>query len=117
MNQVIRSKGFFWIATRSDFVFNWSQAGSSFTVGPYGKWYSAVPKDQWPTDVALKDQITLDWDSTYGDRKNEIVFIGQNLEKEKIANLLNEALLSDEEYQLAKESKLIFKDEFPGSPS
>ena len=114
MGGVIRSKGFFWIASRPDWSFNWSQAGSSFTVGPYGKWYAAVPKEEWPEDDALTDQIAQDWDSSYGDRKNEIVFIGQNMDKEKVNKLLNEALLSDEEYRQCQESKVSFEDQFPG---
>ncbi|MCL4132446.1 UNVERIFIED_CONTAM: hypothetical protein GTU68_013246 [Idotea baltica] len=113
MGGVIRSKGFFWIASRPDWVFNWSQAGSSFTVGQYGKWYSAVPKNQWPEDDALQDQISLNWDSNYGDRKNEIVFIGQDMDKEKILNILNEALLSDSDYLEHRESRIVFEDKFP----
>ena len=114
MGGVIRSKGFFWIASRPDWSFNWSQAGSFFTVGPYGKWYAAVPKEEWPEDDALTDQIAQGWDSSYGDRKNEIVFIGQNMDKEKVNKLLNEALLSDEEYCQCQESKVSFEDQFPG---
>lgn len=113
MGGVIRSKGFFWMASQPDWSYNWSQAGASFTVGPFGKWYAAVPKSEWPEEDVLMDQITMDWNSDYGDRKNEIVFIGQNMDKDKILRVLNESLLSDAEYKAHQESKVVFEDQFP----
>ena len=113
MHGVIRSKGFFWIASRPDWVCNWSQAGTSFTIGPIGKWYAAVPKEEWPKEPELLDSITLDWDKEFGDRKNKIVFIGQNMNKEKMLTEFNNALMTDEELKMPRDEWKKLKDSFP----
>ncbi len=113
MKGVLRSKGFFWTASRPDWVSSWSQAGSSFTVGAFGKWYSAMPQEEWPTDTAFKDQMQEDWSEQFGDRKNQIVFIGQDMDKEAILDALNFALLDEEEQKIPRSEWLNFIDPFP----
>lgn len=104
---VIRSKGIFWLASRPDFIGNWSQAGQAFTVGALGKWWATVPKKEWPTDPEMRIIIETDWHQEFGDRKNAIVFIGQNMNREKILNALEDALLKDSEMDKP------LKDPFP----
>jgi G3E family GTPase len=110
---VLRSKGFFWLATRSGFVGTWSQAGISFSVGAMGRWWAVVDRNEWPDDEELVQRLEQDWHPIYGDRCNKIVFIGQNMNQEKIENALRGALLTEEE--LAHEQSLLseMKDPFP----
>jgi G3E family GTPase len=113
MDGVLRSKGFFWIASKPEWVCNWSQAGTAFTIGAVGKWYSAIPKSDWPEDSALIAEILADWDDKYGDRLNKIVFIGQNMNKEKIVAELDKSLMTEEEIINLEKGKLNLVDPFP----
>jgi G3E family GTPase len=114
LNGVVRSKGFFWLATRSDWIGNWSQAGKSFTIGAIGKWWSAIPHTEWPKDVKSRDAILKDWHQDFGDRKNIIVFIGMDFDKEKLAKELNGCLLNDEELSRYYDGEdFLLKDPFP----
>jgi G3E family GTPase len=90
----LRAKGLFWVATRPDFIGLFSIAGSLCTMDCAGVWFAASPKEDWPTDPEELALIEKDWDATYGDRGNEIVFIGKNLDKEKYLELLNKCLLT-----------------------
>jgi G3E family GTPase len=113
MSGVLRSKGFFWLATRPDWVGNWSQAGQSFTIGVMGKWWAAVPSSQWPTDSVSRDSVLQDWNEDYGDRKNVIVFIGQEIDESGLTASLSSALLTDEELKIDRSLWSEFSDPFP----
>jgi G3E family GTPase len=93
----LRVKGLFWIATRPNYIGLWSQAGQVVTLECVGRWYAASPQEDWPTVKEDLDIIKKDWDEVYGDRGQELVFIGQNLDKEADKNLLDSCLLTDEE--------------------
>ncbi len=73
---VVRAKGFFWIATRPDFVGDMSQAGPVVRHQGIGRWWTAVPKNKWPDDDDFTENIRKNWSKEYGDRRQEIVFIG-----------------------------------------
>ena len=73
---VIRAKGFFWLATRSDFVGEISQAGALVRTGKRGLWWSAVPRGQWPDHPEWHEAMKPYLDPVWGDRRQEIVFIG-----------------------------------------
>jgi G3E family GTPase len=73
---VIRSKGFFWLATRPDFVGELALAGSMLQYKGMGRWWTAVPKQTWPIGPEFDEMITQYWDKDYGDRRQEIVIIG-----------------------------------------
>lgn len=97
---VIRSKGLFWIASREDQALIWGQAGGSLKADSAGTWWSSMPKlerHQYMAYIDNKKEIESDWDENFGDRKNELVFIGQDLDKEKITSELNDCLSTDEE--------------------
>ncbi len=93
---VIRSKGFFWLATRPRFVGVWSQAGGACQYEAGALWWAAVPKERWPEegDEILTD-IRQQWQEPFGDRRQEIVIIGQNLEQAALTAMLDASLLSD----------------------
>ncbi|HYZ72893.1 MAG TPA: zinc metallochaperone GTPase ZigA [Chthoniobacterales bacterium] len=97
---LLRSKGFFWLATRNDIVGGWSQAGGSAEHRPAGIWWAAVPKEHWPAEKEVQDYIEKEWRTPYGDRRQELVFIGQDLPKAEMLAALQECLLDDEEMAL-----------------
>lgn len=73
---VVRAKGFFWLATRPHHVGELSQAGALVRTGKRGLWWAAVPKAQWPDHAAWRDAMKPYLDPVWGDRRQEIVFIG-----------------------------------------
>ncbi|MND79144.1 putative metal chaperone YciC [compost metagenome] len=73
---VVRAKGFFWLATRPHFVGEISQAGALVRTGRTGLWWSAVPKERWPQTPEFAEMMKPYLDPVWGDRRQEIVFIG-----------------------------------------
>ena len=111
--KLIRSKGFFWLATRPMYAGSWSQAGGIAHHGFAGMFWKAIPKDRWPSDKETLDFINEKWVEPFGDMRQELVFIGQGLDKDKIINLLDECLLSDEDLLLGRKHWETFSDPFP----
>lgn len=102
---IIRSKGLFWLASRSNQALLWSSAGGSCEADSAGVWWSSMSfsdRINYAAFIENKDQIESQWDASFGDRKIELVFIGQNLKKEKITHQLEDCLLTDVEVQLWK---------------
>jgi len=97
---LLRSKGFFWLATRNNVIGGWSQSGGSAEHRPIGIWWAAVPKERWPAEQEVHDYIAKEWHSPYGDRRQELVFIGQDLPKAEMLATLQECLLDDQEMSL-----------------
>ena len=92
---VIRSKGIFWMASRPEEAILWSQAGGSMKAEVYGKWWASVAEKQRLKSLAyLENEAALEskWDLTWGDRLNEIVLIGQDMNREKIEHDLRGCL-------------------------
>ncbi len=97
---IIRSKGLFWLASRPEQALTWSQAGGSFKADSAGVWWSSMPYEKrmrYGAFIENQRQIESGWDKTYGDRKNEIVFIGQDMSKENIKAELDSCLSTEEE--------------------
>ncbi len=92
---VIRSKGFVWLATRPDRVGGWSQAGAVTQFGPHGRWWASAPKDYWPEDPAWRATIEKVWNPPYGDRRQEIVLIGQHMDRAALTHGFDACLVSD----------------------
>ncbi|MDX2203378.1 MAG: zinc metallochaperone GTPase ZigA [Hyphomicrobiaceae bacterium] len=91
---VVRAKGFFWLATRPQWVGELSMAGALVRHGAAGYWWAAVPKEHWPQDDTLVARIQKGWHKHWGDRKQEIVFIGTNdMDKDAITAELNACLM------------------------
>ncbi len=97
---VIRSKGFFWLASRPEWTGVWAQAGRITELGPAGIWWAAVDKGQWPEDPEERASIKADWQKPWGDRRQELVFIGRDMDRAGIEAGLREALLTDAEVAL-----------------
>jgi G3E family GTPase len=94
---LFRSKGYFWLASRPQAAGQWSQAGGIAHYGYGGMFWKAVPKERWPTDPEYLKSIDEQWVEPFGDMRQEMVFIGQNLDKEAIILALNECLLTDDD--------------------
>lgn len=77
---VIRAKGHFWVATRPEWVAEFSLAGALSSVKPLGTWWAAVPQERWPDHQSARDHITQNWSDPWGDRRQEIVFIGAGID-------------------------------------
>ncbi|EMY6775131.1 TPA: zinc metallochaperone GTPase ZigA [Vibrio alginolyticus] len=111
--KLIRSKGYFWLATRPEFVGQWSQAGGIARYGVAGMFWKAIPKEEWPTAQDYLDAINDIWLEPYGDMRQELVFIGQGLEQEKLIARLNECLLTEDEMEQGLDYWLSLEDPFP----
>lgn len=110
---LLRSKGYFWLASRYDIAASWSQAGGSAIYRPAGFWWGAMPKKQWSQDPELSKIIMEQWQEPHGDRRQELVYIGQDLPKGVIISALNDCLLTDEEMEKDVESWKSLEDPFP----
>ena len=111
--KLIRSKGYFWLATRPQFAGHWSQAGGICEYGYAGMFWKAVPKENWPTDQDYLDSIAETWVEPFGDMRQELVFIGQNLDQSAITDALDNCLLSEDAVLKGKEYWATFTDPFP----
>lgn len=109
---LLRSKGYFWLATRHDMIGMWSQAGGSAEYRPVGYWWASVP--ELPGDEETIRAIRADWQEPYGDRRQQLVYIGQNLPKEAMLSELRKCLLNDREMAFGPEEwKARLRDPFP----
>lgn len=117
---VLRSKGFMWLANSHTTAYYWSHAGQHFEIRDEGEWWGAVPDSDWPNNKAQRDVVLADFDLTtnYGDRRQEIVFIGARMDEAAICDQLDGALLSDEEmvqyvkqYEKDADPKHVFVEE------
>jgi G3E family GTPase len=110
---VVRSKGFFWLASRPTYAGSWSQAGAVCRHGAAGLWWAAVPKAHWPTDPEALQSIEKDWDPNVGDARQEIVLIGIDMDEADLRLRLNACLLTDTEMAEGPAAWLGFADPFP----
>lgn len=94
---VIRTKGFFWLVNRPDYVGELSQAGAFIRYEGLGRWWVATPKENWPEDQTFETLVAEQWDKDYGDRRQEIVFIGlkSKINEQEIRKQLDAALVDD----------------------
>jgi G3E family GTPase len=110
---VLRSKGFFWLATRMDWAGSLSQAGAACRTEAAGFWWAAVDRNQWPDDDEECREITRLWEKPFGDRRQELVIIGQDMDRDAVTARLDACLLTDEEMALGPEAWVtMFKDPF-----
>lgn len=111
--KLIRSKGYFWLATRPEFAWQWSQAGGIARYGFAGMFWHAVPRDSWPEDEESLENIFKLWEEPFGDMRQELVFIGQGLDQKAMTDTLDQCLLTQEELLRGKEYWLTLNDPFP----
>jgi len=112
LDTVIRSKGFMWLATRHDVVGVWSQVGAVISLDYGGEWWASVAEKELPTDPALRAEIERQFVGQYGDRRQEIVLIGIEMEQAQIRHTLDTCLLTDEEMALGSPAWLHLTDPF-----
>lgn len=110
--KLLRSKGFFWLASKHTDAGSWSQAGGMMRYGFAGRWWRFVPKDQWPQDQESSAAILQNWDAASGDCRQELVFIGQNIDFAQLAAELDDCLLNDGEMALGAEGWCLLPDPF-----
>ena len=111
--KLIRSKGYFWLATRPRFAGYWSQAGGIARYGFAGMFWKAVPETDWPQDEEALQSIKENWQEPFGDMRQELVFIGQGLDKAQVYSALDACLLSDDDLLRGKDHWATFPDPFP----
>lgn len=111
--KLIRSKGYFWLASRPEFAGDWSQAGSIARYGFAGMFWKAISKEQWPTNKEYLASIQEKWVEPFGDMRQELVFIGQRLDQDAMTRSLDDCLLSDEEMLKGKDYWITLSDPFP----
>ena len=97
LDSVLRSKGFVWLATRHKMVGVWSQAGDVISLDYGGEWWADTPPDEYPDDSALVAEIKGYFDGEYGDRRQELVVIGIEMDQTAIRAALDSCLLTDAE--------------------
>jgi G3E family GTPase len=90
---VIRAKGHFWLATRPQWLGEISQAGSIIRTQALGFWWAAVPAERWPDDPFWRKNLRKHWNQIYGDRRQEIVFIGTGMDEGAIRARLDACLV------------------------
>lgn len=100
-SSILRSKGYFWLASRHSLAGFWSQAGGVISADPGGQWWAETPRDDWPLeDPEQIAGIESIWDEQVGDRRQEIVIIGQDLNIAQVTRTLDACLLTDKEMML-----------------
>ena len=92
---VIRAKGHFWIATRPDWLAEFSLAGALSSISPLGTWWASVPAEQWPDNDSLRNYLKGHWQEPWGDRRQELVFIGADIDWPSLRSRLDAALMPD----------------------
>ncbi|KEK24666.1 GTP-binding protein [Bacillus gaemokensis] len=97
---VVRAKGFFWLASRNHMIGLLSQAGSSITIQGAGEWIAVLPKAEQQQMIMEEPEVLKNWDEQYGDRITELVFIGVEMNQPSIEQSLDACLLTDEEMEL-----------------
>lgn len=110
--KLLRSKGFFWLASKPMDAGSWSQAGGLMRYGYAGRWWRSVPKEQWPQDEESTAAIMSNWTAAVGDCRQELVFIGQNIDFAQLTAELDSCLLTDEEMALGAEGWQAWPDPF-----
>ncbi len=111
---VIRSKGFFWLASRMNFAGSLSQAGGMLRHEAAGAWWAAVKREDWPQDSTWRATIRNSFKSPYGDRRQEIVFIGtKGMDRKELTRRLDDCLLTDAEMKMGPAMWGRLPDPFP----
>ncbi|TXG95113.1 MAG: GTP-binding protein [Zoogloea sp.] len=110
---VVRSKGYFWLASRPTMVGSWSQAGAVVRHELAGLWWAAVPRDRWPQDEEGLAAIRARWDDAVGDAQQELVLIGIDMDEAALRARLDACLLNDTEYASSPAAWTQLPDPFP----
>lgn len=99
---VVRSKGFMWLSTENEYALYWSQAGGQIEVAEMGQWWASVDRAEWPEPYATT--IQNDFSGQWGDRRQELIFIGANMDQDAITKRLDACLATDDEMRELEEA-------------
>jgi len=115
---VLRSHGLFWLASRMDIAGDWSQAGGVCRPGAAGAWWAAIDAEEWPSEGLARAAIEADLledglPAEYGDRRQELVLTGIDLDSDALLARLDACLLTDEEMAAGPETWATYPDPFP----
>ncbi|MCY4335434.1 MAG: GTP-binding protein [Litoreibacter sp.] len=114
MPGVIRAKGHFWLATRPNWVAEFSLAGALSSVKPLGTWWASVPQDRWPDHESAREYMKAHWSEPWGDRRQEIVFIGSGIDWPALKASLDACLVPESVASGPDALPLDMPDPFPG---
>lgn len=111
---MLRAKGYLWFATRPDWAVSYALAGRIASIEPVGRWWAASDRADWPPQGdPYRAQIEAGWQEPYGDRQNEVVFIGQSLDREAVERAFRACLLTGEERAAGMAGWRHLDDPFP----
>ena len=110
---VLRSKGFFWVSAAPHLAYSWSQAGATSSVESAGHWYGAIDPEDWGLEDDERPDQQPGWDPRWGDRTQELVFIGQGLDEAGIRAHLNACLVPDDDRSIAMMQQAAGENPFP----
>ena len=110
---LVRAKGSIWIASRHNEIGLWTLAGRASLITSAGAWFAATPTGEWPESEVERIEIMQDWAPPFGDRRQEIAFIGIDLPEEEIRQHLDHCLLTHAEMRDGPDSWRSFEDPLP----
>ncbi len=110
--RLLRSKGYFWLASQYQEAGSWSQAGGLMRYEYAGRWWRFVPRAQWPQDDESQQGIRRKWQEGVGDCRQELVFIGQHIDFARLRAELDACLLNDVEMAMGIEGWRQLRDPF-----
>ncbi|BCT68072.1 GTP-binding protein [Nitrosospira sp. NRS527] len=111
---ILRAKGYVWLASRPEWAISYSRCGNIANVEPVGRWWAAVPKERWPAEGSEeRASIEQNWRRPYGDRINEIVFIGRDMDRDLIKKAFSECQLRSYEIRKGLDYWRKLPDPFP----
>lgn len=114
LSGIARIKGFVWLANRHDMAGYWSLAGRIHSLTAFSPWYSSIDHDRWPwEDRPMIDRLKGLWQIPYGDRRQEVVLIGRHFNEDRIRQSLDEALVTEDEFDGGPSTWVDFKDPLP----
>ncbi|WP_375228312.1 GTP-binding protein [Roseobacter sp. S98] len=114
MPGVIRAKGHFWIATRPEWVAEFSLAGALSSVKPIGTWWASMPEERWPDHASAREYMKQHWVEPWGDRRQELVFIGSGIDWTALKAKLEACLVPVVQAAGPDALPLDMPDPFPG---
>lgn len=110
---ILRSKGYFWLATKNSIAGFWSHVGQVLAAEPGGVWWAETPRVEWPSDdPELMAELNSVWDEVWGDRRQELILIGQDLDAAATRKALDECLLTESEMESGPSSWARLEDPF-----
>lgn len=111
---LIRAKGYVWLASRPEWVVNYSRAGNTATHEPVGRWWAAAPRERWPgKGTPERQNIDARWKEPFSDRLNEVVFIGRNMDRAAIEEAWKAIHLNFTETRKGMKAWRELRDPFP----